>query len=219
VVFAGVRDPAKADRLQSLSKQHQGRIHIVKLTSGDIDDNKAAAATIAREVGHLDVVIANAGIAKHIGRVEDTPIKEMIDHYHVNTIGPLVLFQSTASLLKQSPSQPKFIVISSVVGSITLTDQVRMQATAYGASKAAVNYITRKIHFENEHLCAFVIHPGFAQTDMGNTAAKTMGMEEAPLKIEDCVKGMVKIVDTATRETHGGKFPRADQPDEPIVPW
>lgn len=33
-------------------------------------------------------------------------------------------------------------------------------AAAYGASKAAINYITRKIHFENDWLIAFFIHPG-----------------------------------------------------------
>jgi NAD(P)-dependent dehydrogenase (short-subunit alcohol dehydrogenase family) len=37
----------------------------------------------------------------------------------------------------------------------------QLPVTAYGSSKAAVNYIVRKIHFENPDLIAFPIHPGY----------------------------------------------------------
>jgi NAD(P)-dependent dehydrogenase (short-subunit alcohol dehydrogenase family) len=37
----------------------------------------------------------------------------------------------------------------------------------YSASKAALNSLTRKIHFENEWLVAFPLNPGPVATDMG----------------------------------------------------
>lgn len=60
-MFAGARDPSKAVALQELAAKNPNVVHIVKLTSGEVEDNKAAAAEIERIAGRLDVVIANAG--------------------------------------------------------------------------------------------------------------------------------------------------------------
>ena len=32
---------------------------------------------------------------------------------------------------------------------------------AYGASKAATKFLTRKLHFEHEKITCFTIHPGY----------------------------------------------------------
>lgn len=71
----------------------------------------------------------------------------------VNTIGPLVLFQATYSLLHANTPTPKFIVMSATGGSITfgtLFDGL----LAYGASKAGVNCVTRQLHFGHDNLGA-----------------------------------------------------------------
>ena len=55
-------------------------------------------------------------------------------------------------LLKKSAA-PSFITISTVVaciGGIMVT--LPVGSVAYGASKVALNWVTRKIHFENEWL-------------------------------------------------------------------
>jgi NAD(P)-dependent dehydrogenase (short-subunit alcohol dehydrogenase family) len=62
VVFAGAREPGSATELQALAKAHPAKLHVVKLTSADEADNRAAAAEIKRVAGRLDVVIANAGM-------------------------------------------------------------------------------------------------------------------------------------------------------------
>ena len=46
----------------------------------------------------------------------------------------------------------------------------------YGLSKAAVNYLVRKLHFENPKLTSMAFNPGWVQTDMGNGAATSVGM-------------------------------------------
>jgi len=61
VIFAGARDPSKAEVLKTLADKHPGRLHIVKLTSASEEDNVAAIKEVESKVGHLDVVIANAG--------------------------------------------------------------------------------------------------------------------------------------------------------------
>jgi NAD(P)-dependent dehydrogenase (short-subunit alcohol dehydrogenase family) len=70
----------------------------------------------------------------------------------VNVIGPLVLFQASYPLLKASTPAPKFVVISSRAGSITLGPTIPGIILSYGVSKAAVNYLVRKLHFENDGL-------------------------------------------------------------------
>jgi NAD(P)-dependent dehydrogenase (short-subunit alcohol dehydrogenase family) len=70
----------------------------------------------------------------------------------VNVNGTLVLFQATYPLLKASTSTPKFIAVSSAAGCITIGSTMPMKAVAYGASKAALNYVVRKLQQENKEL-------------------------------------------------------------------
>lgn len=78
----------------------------------------------------------------------------------VNTNGPLVLFQTTYPLLKESKT-PKFVTISSGMGSITFAGQTDVLTIPYGASKAAVNWVTRKLHHDfpdfGEYLLTFLL--------------------------------------------------------------
>lgn len=89
-----------------------------------------------------------------------TPVTEVRDHFEVNTIGPLILFQETWPLL-QTASNPIFVAIAAGVGSIGESMvSIPIPATAYGISKAAVNYLVRKIHFEFPELTSFALCPG-----------------------------------------------------------
>ena len=45
-------------------------------------------------------------------------------------------------------TKPKFIVVSSGMGSITIGANLPVNTYAYGASKAAVNWVTRKLHHD-----------------------------------------------------------------------
>lgn len=163
----------------------------------------------------LDLVIANAGISKYFGKASVTPVQEMLDHFTINAVGPLLLFQATSSLLSAS-HEPKFVAISSGAGSIGGMDKLPVENTAYGSSKTALNFITRRIHFENSHLIAFSINPGWLQTDLGNHAAQSSGMSEAPVAVEDGVHGIVDVIDKATRENTSGRFLSWDEQE---LPW
>lgn len=62
IVFATVRDPSKLGDLEKVTAQ-RANVHIVRLRLEVVDDAKQAASEIAKITDHLDVVIANAGIA------------------------------------------------------------------------------------------------------------------------------------------------------------
>lgn len=73
----------------------------------------------------------------------------------VNVSGPIILFQAMYDLLKKS-ANPRFVSMSSIgrcVGIGLVSTQV--PGICYGATKAALNWATRKIHFENDWLGAY----------------------------------------------------------------
>uniref|UniRef100_D8PM45 NAD(P)-binding protein n=1 Tax=Schizophyllum commune (strain H4-8 / FGSC 9210) TaxID=578458 RepID=D8PM45_SCHCM len=147
VIFAGARNPSGATDLQALAKAHPDRFRVIKVVSADKENNLEAAKEIQRVAGRLDVVIANAGISECIAPALEVPQEEMVKHFEVNVNGPLVLFQSTYSLLKASKT-PKFVAISTGLGSITLAGEIDVQVYPYGASRAALNWVARKLHHD-----------------------------------------------------------------------
>jgi NAD(P)-dependent dehydrogenase (short-subunit alcohol dehydrogenase family) len=77
--------------------------------------------------------------------------------FEINTIGPIVLYQAFADLLAASDSTggAKFVVISSVLGQIA--DSQPYTYNAYGISKAAVNFIAKKIDQEVPGVISFPV--------------------------------------------------------------
>ena len=78
----------------------------------------------------------------------------------VNVYAVVLLLQATLPLLNKAQGEPKFVTMSSGAGVIGDMVPKELIVGAYGTSKAALNYITRKIFMENETLCTFPIDPG-----------------------------------------------------------
>ena len=73
----------------------------------------------------------------------------------VNVTGTIVLFQAMYGLLKKSAT-PRFVPISNAGASLNGKGITRpLGNVMYGATKAALNWATRKIHFENDWLGAY----------------------------------------------------------------
>jgi len=89
--------------------------------------------------------------------VVDAKPAEFLEHVAVNVSGPVLLFQAVLPLLRKGS---KFVTMSSSAGSIGGIELRNVPNAPYGASKAALNYITRKAHFEHEDLIIFPIDPG-----------------------------------------------------------
>ncbi|RKK90870.1 hypothetical protein BFJ71_g11227 [Fusarium oxysporum] len=209
VVVAAVRDPTaeSSKALLHVTKGTNSRCILVKIDSASETDAPDAMSTLKRDHGitKLDLVVANAGISKYFGTAEVTPVKEMMDHFKINSVAPLLLFQATWPLLHAAKA-PKFVTISSGAGSLGFMENLKVENTAYGSSKAALNFITRRIHFENPDLVAFSINPGWLQTDLGNHAAQSSGLSAAPVSVQDGVNGIVSVIDGATRNATSGRF-------------
>ena len=162
IVYAGVRDVSKADKLQQLARQH-GNVHVVQLRADVEADHKALAAQVEKEAGRVDVVWANAGICtlSAWAPVQDVSLAALREHIEVNTIHPFLMYQSFYPLLSRS-TNPRFMVSSTYSGSTGELDGIlkNIPQLCYGLSKAAVNNLTRRIHFESRTITAVPFNPG-----------------------------------------------------------
>ncbi|TYJ52415.1 hypothetical protein B9479_006990 [Cryptococcus floricola] len=196
-VVAGVRDVTKMPRLS----EKEGDVVVVKIDSKSTTDAKEAIQELKTKynITHLDIVLANAGIAPIGDLMSEASIEELDEVLKVNTRGPLVLYQATRELLEDDGC---FAVISSMLGSITPDRWARFGI--YGTSKAAVNFIMRTIHAEEPKLKVLSIHPGWVETGMGVESATVAKVDAPPYTMADTVPGIVKILNNATKEETSG---------------
>ncbi|KAK1140307.1 hypothetical protein N8T08_010510 [Aspergillus melleus] len=88
------------------------------------------------------------------------------------------------ALLEQSTvaKKPVFAIMGSGAG--FLGRQHPVPSAVYGGSKSMVHWYGVQINAEEEWLNTFVIKPGWAKIDMGNSAAQLWGLEEPPDPVE-----------------------------------
>ena len=162
-VIACVRDPnmASSKNLSDLPKSPSSSLIIIKIDSSSTSDAAVAIKLLQSEhaVTSVDVVIANAGIMDTYQPPATISVDELKALLNTNTIGPLVLFQAVLPLLQKSRA-PKFVTVSSPMGSIGGMELRPYPMVGYGTSKAALNYITRKIHFTHDDVISFAADPG-----------------------------------------------------------
>jgi norsolorinic acid ketoreductase len=160
-VIATVRSSATSrTELGSLRAAANGRLIVATLSSTSDTDATTLVSNLSSQHGviHIDTVIANAGAGETFESSLSTPLSELRQSFEINTIGPIKLFQAAFPLLQRS-TNPKFILISSSLGSIGAMEG-NIPSLAYGVSKAAANYFVRKVHFEHEEVTAVALHPG-----------------------------------------------------------
>ncbi len=204
-VIAAVRNIEKStSALQTVVKGKDSKLIIVKIDSNSDTDPAAAVAELESKHGisKVDVLVANAGLFSIVAPTLQTPAKEVRAQFEVNTVAPLLLIQAFFPLLEKS-DEPKFFVISSPIGSMGEMESYPLPFFGYGLTKAAVNYMVLKLHFENPKLTSMVFNPGWVQTEMGNGTATTLGMPGAPTSLNESVDSLVALFDGANREKSG----------------
>lgn len=223
-VIAGVRDTRKSESvLYGLPAATGSKLIIVKLDSQSETDAKEMVSQLALEHGitSLDFVISNAGIAHSGATIAETLSDVLRDHFNTNTIGPVLLFQAVKPLLQASRNgKPVFVAISSVIGSMGFQEAFvgfPSKFSPYGASKAALNWVVRRIHFEEPWLTAYVTHPGLVLTEMATsmTGSSEEAVAMGAVTVDASVAGMLKTLDSASREI-GGTFQNYDGT---TLPW
>ncbi|KAK4173824.1 hypothetical protein QBC36DRAFT_303360 [Triangularia setosa] len=213
-IIAFVRDPSSpsSQALTTLPKDPSTNIIIIPHYDASQWDSAAQAVKTLQfehKITKIDTVIANAGIAKVYPLIKDVDPKDIREHFEINVLGPIALFQATRDLLyaakDQNPEkQPIFAWMGSGAGS--LSNQIDVPSAAYAPTKTMLNWYGVRLHVEEDWLVTFILDPGWVRTEMGNAAAQLWGLEHANLTIEESVGGMFEVMRGATREKYGGRL-------------
>jgi len=153
----------------------------------------AAVETLRQELDGqpIDILVNNAGILLR-DAFGDIDYDLMIEHYRINTLGPLRVTEALADNLHEGS---KVAIVSSRVGSIE--DNGSGGNYGYRASKAAVNMIGTNLKHEllPRGIAVGILHPGLVATDM------TSGSGIPPA---DSARGLIARIDELTLENTGG---------------
>lgn len=152
----------------------------------DVTDDQSvnnARAAIGRKTDSLDILINNAGISgvkfdehgnfiPHTWSATEATIGTFKEVYETNLYGVVRVTQVFLDLLKKSP-EPRIVMVSSTVGSLTLQTDPNWGAytygkfAVYGSSKSALNMYTVHLAYElrDTPFKVNMVDPGYTKTN------------------------------------------------------
>lgn len=178
IVFAGQYMPEWPE-LEALSVRYPARLHSVPLDVSSEQSAQAAAQTVGGLVGHVDLLVSNAGVttpAMHASLREPQDYSEMHRLYDVNTLGALRIVEAFLPLLDRGEMK-RLCFVSSEAGSIERCQ--RESWYGYTMSKAALNMAVKTMfnHLRPAGYTFRLYHPGWLRTYMGGTKSTRGDME------------------------------------------
>jgi len=167
-VLVGARDLARGE---AAAKRIAGDARPLALDVTRADSIAAAAARIRRELGRLDILINNAGIAA-FGAPSATRVDDVRAVFETNVFGVIAVTQALLPLLLEAPAG-RIVNVSTSIGSLSvITDPAfpmrGIGGVAYGPSKTALNAVTIAFAQELEGTTVKVnlACPGHTATDL-----------------------------------------------------
>ena len=154
----------RADRLEAVADEIRalGRRALVLVC--DVTDETAchtAVATIERELGRIDVALANAGYGAS-GRLEQLTAEDWRRQLDVNVVGVANTAKHALPALRKTSG--RLVLVSSVMGMLAMPGQ-----GPYTASKFAVRAIglTLAQELHGTGVSCTTIYPGFVESEIG----------------------------------------------------
>lgn len=193
-VEACARTPGNATELQALASSRV-RIHALDVTSA------ASVRALGAALGDasVDTVFNVAGVhggARQSLRpmAEDLELADVTSTIDVNATGALRVAVGLLAHVRRGMLK-KLVHVTSGMGSIS--DNTSGGYYAYRMSKAALNMMSKSlaVDLRPEGISSFVINPGWVQTDMGG--------DNAPTPVDESVRGILQVIDTATLADSG----------------
>lgn len=185
------RDGQALDALRTASIKHNPNFATSLFTQVcDVTDAQAchdAMAQALRTMGHMDVLVNNAGIT-HRSALADTRLEVLRRVMDVNFFGAVHCTQAALASLRQSKGQ--IITISSVAGFAPLIGR-----TGYAASKHALHgfFDSLRTEVQDDGVGVLLVCPSFIDTGIDRAALGADGQPAAQ-----------------SRKTTGGQTPPAE---------
>ena len=193
-VLLGSRDPERGDVAAERLRGEGLDVRPLLIDVADERSITAAAETVERDIGRLDVLVNNAGANFEFGdgvRPSALPLDRLRATYDTNVFGPFAATRAFLPLLRKS-RHPRVINLSSTLGSLTaLTDPGHalfgLNLLAYNSSKTALNAITVSLakDLRQDGIAVVAVCPGWVRTDMGG--------ESAPRSVEEGARIVVQV--------------------------
>jgi len=176
----GHRVYATARRKESLAALEAQGIHGVALDVNDDASIAAALAIVAKDAGHLDLLVNNAGFSQ-VGAVVDLTRDDLRRQYETNVIAPAAVTAQAVPLLRAAVAKNGSAVVAnvgSIVGLFTTPF-----AAAYCSSKAAVHSLTDALRMELAPFGISVvsIQPGGVRSSFGQHAEAAIRLPEGSI--------------------------------------
>ena len=171
---------AAARRRDSLAALEGEGITGLELDVNDDEAIRRALDAVARQAGHLDVLVNNAGFSQ-VGAVVDLTREDLRRQYETNVIAPMIVTGTAVPLLRAAVAASGSAVVAnvgSIVGLFTTPF-----AAAYCSSKAALHSLTDALRME---LAPFGIHvvsiqPGGVRSAFGRHAEAAIHLPQDSL--------------------------------------
>ena len=183
IVYVGSRNLSNGEKAAA---QIGVNAHAIQLDVTKQSTINAAAARIEKEVGRLDLLVNNAGIAHAgkpgrtveevmaSGRAVNVSLDEVRTVWETNVFGVIAVTQAMLPLLRKSTAA-RIVNVSSGLGSLTWISDPECWARdnfgiVYAASKTALNAVTLAfaLELEKENIKVNATSPGYTATALNN---------------------------------------------------
>jgi NAD(P)-dependent dehydrogenase (short-subunit alcohol dehydrogenase family) len=196
-----VIDARRDDRLEAAAARLSA-ITTVIAVPGDVADplHRAMLAGAAADLGSVRLVVNNASTlgASPLPSVSDIPAAALHRIFEVNVIAPVALLQALGPSLGPGATV------------VNITSDAGVEAYegwgGYGASKAALEHLSRVLAAERPDLRVLVVDPGDMRTEMHQDAFPGEDISDRPGP-EASVPGIMALIEGDQR---GGRYQARD---------
>ena len=193
------------ERLEALAAELGPDHTWVECDVTDQDAVDAAVRTVVDELGGVDVVVANAGVANH-GTIRTSPVSALVRTIDVNLIG---VVRTVSATLPHVVERQGYVLLVSSAAAFTAMPGM----AAYMASKAGVEQFGNGLRLEVAHLGVDVgvAHMTWIDTDLvrdmkddlpsfRRALTRMPGPLGAFTSVEECATAFVDAVEHRTRK-------------------
>lgn len=148
----------------------KGNVIPLQLDVSDDHAIKQSLTTVSQSIGHLDVLVNNAGVLPDDGvNILTIPRDRLETAMNTNAFGVIQMVQACLPLLKQS-KEARIINVSSGMGAF---DGLTGNSASYCLSKLALNGATILLAdaLRSQGIAVNAMCPGWVRTDMGGSSA------------------------------------------------
>ena len=171
VAFTYRRDEESAKETAAAIEALGRKAMFIQADVSNEEEAKAAVESVIKNMGRVDFLIANAGVASRGNTVRDTPTEEFRRLIDTHAFGAIWVSQAVIDTMREQ-GDGRIIFISSVA-----TRHHGARSAPYTMAKVSMEAIAKALALEEgpNGIRTNVIGPGLVETQMGTRLSKAHG--------------------------------------------